>query len=152
MFPTKCQGQNDRMGRLVISCFRQNLDFSIGFATKISIFTLPPPFAFSLSNQFILQEVCLLRVQYIYIYIYILRASPPAAGPFKVTGTRDLWFCVRFCGIGCAWNRLGVTFREPGDALKNSAGPSDPQEGFMGSNLDFQRFGMQFQRAGDISF
>ena len=25
------------------TCFRQNLDFSIGFATEISIFTLPPP-------------------------------------------------------------------------------------------------------------
>ena len=41
MFPTKCQGQNDRMGRTVISCFHQNLDFSIGFATKISNFTPP---------------------------------------------------------------------------------------------------------------
>ena len=62
----------------------------------------------------------------------ILRASPPAAGPLKVTGTRDLWFCVRFCCIGSAWNRLGVTFCEPGDALKNSAGPSDLQLDLLG--------------------
>ena len=53
MFPTKCKGQNDRMGRPVISCFCQNLDFSIGFATKISNFTLPPPFHFlCLINSF----------------------------------------------------------------------------------------------------
>ena len=38
------------------------------------------------------------------IYTNILRASPPAAGPSKVTGARDLWFCVRFCCIGIAWN------------------------------------------------
>ena len=43
MCPTKCQGQNDRMGRTVISCFCENLNFfSIGFATDISNFTLPP--------------------------------------------------------------------------------------------------------------
>ena len=42
MFSTKCQWQNDRMGRPAISCFRQNPDFSIGFATKILIFTNPP--------------------------------------------------------------------------------------------------------------
>ena len=53
MFPTKCQGQNDRMGRPVISCFRQNLDFSIGFATKISTLTLPPLLRFlCLINSF----------------------------------------------------------------------------------------------------
>ena len=40
-------------------------------------------------------------------------------------GTRDLWFCVRFSYIEGAWNKLGVTFCEPGDALKNSAGPLD---------------------------
>ena len=61
-----------------------------------------------------------------------LRASPPAAGPFKVTGTCDLGFCVRFCCIGSAWNRLGATFCEPGDALKNSAGPSDLQLDLLG--------------------
>ena len=27
---------------------------------------------------------------------YILRASPPAAGPLKITRTRDLWFCGDF--------------------------------------------------------
>ena len=43
MFPTKWQGQNDRMGRPVISFFRQNLDFSIGSATEIENFTLPTP-------------------------------------------------------------------------------------------------------------
>ena len=69
--------------------------------------------------------------------IYILRASPPAAGPLKVTGTRDLWFCVRFCCIGSAWNRLGVTFCEPGDALKNSAGPSDLQLDLLGLPVRF---------------
>ena len=47
-------------------------------------------------------------------------------------GTRDLWFCVRFWCIGGAWNRLGITFCEPGDALKNSAGPSDLQLGLLG--------------------
>ena len=36
-----------------ISCFRQNLDFSIGFATKISIFKLRPLFRFlCLINSF----------------------------------------------------------------------------------------------------
>ena len=34
----------------------------------------------------------------------ILRASTPAAGPSKLTETRDLWFCARFCCIGFAWN------------------------------------------------
>ena len=53
MFSTKCQGQNDRMGHMVISCFCQNLDFSIGFAIKISNFILPPPFHFlNLINSF----------------------------------------------------------------------------------------------------
>ena len=48
---TKCQGQNDRMGRPVISCVCQLLDFSLRFATKISNFCCAPsPFAFSLSN------------------------------------------------------------------------------------------------------
>ena len=41
MFPTKFFRQNDRMGRPVISCFCQNLDFSIGFASNISNFTPP---------------------------------------------------------------------------------------------------------------
>ena len=50
MFPTKCQGQSDRIGCPVISCFRQHLDFSVGFATKILNFNLPPPFCvFSVS-------------------------------------------------------------------------------------------------------
>ena len=41
MFPTKCQRQNDRMGRPVISCVDQNLDFTIGFVTQVSSFTSP---------------------------------------------------------------------------------------------------------------
>ena len=41
MFPTKCQGQNHRMGRTVISCFHQHLDFSIWFAIKISYINSP---------------------------------------------------------------------------------------------------------------
>ena len=45
-FPTKCQGQNDRMGRTVMSCVCQNLDFIIGFAMKTSIFKRPPPLRF----------------------------------------------------------------------------------------------------------
>ena len=78
----------------------------------------------------------------------ILRASPPAAGPLKVTGTRDLWFC-RLCCIGSAWNRLGVTFCEPGNALKNSAGTSDLQVDLLGlpssilSDLGFNFRGLQ---------
>ena len=53
MFPTKCQGQNDRMGRTVMSCFCQILDFIIGFATKISIFKHPPLLRFlCLINSF----------------------------------------------------------------------------------------------------
>ena len=66
----------------------------------------------------------------------------PAAGPWhsmnrcshgwRHYGTRDLWFCFRFCCIGSAWNRLGVIFCEPGDALKNSAGPSDLQLDLLG--------------------
>ena len=53
MFPTKCQGQNDRMRSMIISCFRQHLDFSIGFATNISIFKLRLLFRFlCLINSF----------------------------------------------------------------------------------------------------
>ena len=58
---------------LVILCFCQHLDFSIGFATKISNFALPPLLRF-LSNSLILQEVCFLHVQfsqYIKFYQYI---------------------------------------------------------------------------------
>ena len=64
MFPTRSQRQNDRMGRPVISCFCHDLDFSIGFAAKLSICTLSATFSFSLSKQYILQEVCFLHVQY----------------------------------------------------------------------------------------
>ena len=83
MFSTKCQGLIRHMGRMVISCVCQNVDFSIGFAIQILIFTLPPPFALSLSKQFILEEVwfvyvhCIQYIQHtsnisnIYIYIYI---------------------------------------------------------------------------------
>ena len=53
MFPTKCQGQKDRMGRTVMSCFCQNLDFIIGTATKTSFFKCPPPLRFlCLINSF----------------------------------------------------------------------------------------------------
>ena len=85
-------------------------------------------------HKYIYYDTCVYIYIYrnIYIYIYILRASPPAAGPLKVTWTRDLWFCVRFCCIGSAWNKLGVTFCEPGDVLKNSAGPSDLQLDLLG--------------------
>ena len=41
MDPTKCQGQNDRMGRTVTLYVCYNLVFTIGFAIQISIFTLP---------------------------------------------------------------------------------------------------------------
>ena len=62
------------MGRTVISsCFCQNLSFSIGFATQFLSFHLtpPPPFSFSLSNSFMLQEVCFLCVQYIQYMQYV---------------------------------------------------------------------------------
>ena len=53
MFPTKCQGQSNRMGHPVISCVYQNLDFSIGFATTIWIFTVAPLLRFlCLINSF----------------------------------------------------------------------------------------------------
>ena len=42
MFPTKCWGQNDCMGPMVMSYFCQNMDFIIGFAIKTSIFKSPP--------------------------------------------------------------------------------------------------------------
>ena len=41
-------------------------------------------------------------------------------------------FVFAFALFGSAWNRLGVIFCEPGDALKNSAGPSDLQLDFLG--------------------
>ena len=40
-FRESAKRQNDRMGRPVMSCFCKDLDFAIGFATHISIFTLP---------------------------------------------------------------------------------------------------------------
>ncbi len=59
MFPTKCQGQNDRMGRAVISCFCQNLQFWLYFAIKTSIFKLRPLLRFlCLINSFYRRYVC----------------------------------------------------------------------------------------------
>ena len=74
MFSTKCKTQNDRMGCMAIWSFRQKLDFPIGFAIQISMYTPAHPFVFSLSNWFIVQEVCFLYVQYIrWIYpIYLI--------------------------------------------------------------------------------
>ena len=65
MFLTKCQGQNDRMGGTVISCVCQNCFFQIDLQFKCRFSPFPPSFKFSLSNQFILQEVCFRCVHYI---------------------------------------------------------------------------------------
>jgi len=53
MFPTKCQVQNDRIDRAVISCFCQNLQFRLYFVIKTSIFKLRPLLRFlCLINSF----------------------------------------------------------------------------------------------------
>ena len=59
MFPTKPQGQNDRMARAVISCFCQNLQFRLYFASKTLIFKLRPLLRFLyLINSFYRRYVC----------------------------------------------------------------------------------------------
>ena len=50
MFPTKCQGQNDRMGCPVISCACQHLDFSIRLPFKSRILPYLPLRVFSRSS------------------------------------------------------------------------------------------------------
>ena len=62
MIPTKCRGQNDRMWLPVISCVYQNLDFSIGFATQVLMFTIPP----SLRLIFLINLFCRRYVSCIY--------------------------------------------------------------------------------------
>ena len=53
MFSRKCQVQNDRINWEKISCFRQNLDFTMYFTIKTSIFKLWPLFRFlCLINSF----------------------------------------------------------------------------------------------------
>ena len=46
-------------------------------------------------------------------------------------------FVFAFAVLGLPGTAFGDTFLEPGDALKNSAGPSDLQEGFMGFQARF---------------
>ena len=72
MFSTKCQVQNDRTNYEKISCFCQNLDFTLYFTIKTSIFKLRPLFVFSV--QLIHSTGGILPVYTIYIqYIqYIL--------------------------------------------------------------------------------
>ena len=53
MFTTKCQVQNDRTNYEKISCFCQNLDFTLYFTIKTSIFKLRSLFRFlCLINSF----------------------------------------------------------------------------------------------------
>ena len=83
MFPTKCQGQNDRIGHLVKSRVCQNLDFSIGFAIKISIFILTPLLRFlCLINSFYRRYASCMY--YIYIYIYVYRLYPTKINRYPI--------------------------------------------------------------------
>ena len=53
MFSRRCQEQNDRTNQEKISCFGQNLDFTLYFTIKTSIFKLWPLFRFlCLINSF----------------------------------------------------------------------------------------------------
>ena len=93
MFPTKCQGQNGRMGNPVISYVRQNLDFSIRFTTHILIFILPPPHHHHLLRFLCLinslcrrSALCMYNISNIsnikkYIYIYTRIVGPRFARP-----------------------------------------------------------------------
>ena len=57
--------------------------------------------------------------------MYVLRASPPAAGPLKVTSNRWLVISGRFYRIGGCLDRLSVSLFGPGHALGSSGGLLD---------------------------
>ena len=82
------------MGRTVISCFRQNLDFSIGFAMKMSNFTLPPILRFlCLINSFCRRYVpCKYNISNIFGISNISNISNILSHYFSL-----FWAIVRYC-------------------------------------------------------
>ena len=74
---------------------------------------------------FILLEKLILRLQGLSQGMAGLRASPPAAGPLKVTGNRWLVIGGRFYRIGGCLDHLSASLLSLGDVLVGSEGPSD---------------------------
>ena len=90
MFSTKCQVQNDRTNWEKISCFCQNLDFTLYFTIETSIFKLRPLFRFlCLINSFYRRYVsCMYNISNIYpIYIQYIQYIPYICYEKRTPGT-----------------------------------------------------------------